>query len=254
MPEQSAHHQEEIDSDQQTKYHQNHNSKELLMKTIDKTVLAGYNAGIERDRLRAGIGLIEFERTKEILLEKLPKPPAVIYDIGGAYGEYSWWLSSLGYEVHLFDLSETKYEEVFPMTNEQRAKIVYEDLKRLIVSCEILPGAQLTEEALCERLKASRTPVRDAVSRLEQEQLLTIHPKKGIYVNTVSLANVCELFEARLRIEPYAVRYYGNRIGDDVYADYAAYFSVPHPKGLETYQRDDAFHQMFVDASHNRYL
>lgn len=77
------------------------------MKTIDKTVLAGYNAGMERNRLRTGIGLIEFERTKEILLDKLPKPPAVIYDIGGAYGEYSWWLSSLGYEVHLFDLSET---------------------------------------------------------------------------------------------------------------------------------------------------
>lgn len=77
------------------------------MKTIDTTVLAGYNAGIERNRLRTGIGLIEFERTKEILLDKLPKPPAVIYDIGGAYGEYSWWLSSLGYEVYLFDLSET---------------------------------------------------------------------------------------------------------------------------------------------------
>ena len=77
------------------------------MKTIDTAVLAGYNARIERDRLRTGIGLIEFERTKEILLEKLPKPPAVIYDIGGAYGEYSWWLTSLGYEVHLFDLSET---------------------------------------------------------------------------------------------------------------------------------------------------
>lgn len=77
------------------------------MKTIDNTVLAGYNAGIERNRLRAGIGLIEFERTKEILLDELPKPPAVIYDIGGGYGEYSWWLSSLGYETHLFDLSET---------------------------------------------------------------------------------------------------------------------------------------------------
>lgn len=77
------------------------------MKTIDAAVLAGYNAGIERNRLRTGIGLIEFERTKEILLEKLPEPPAVIYDIGGAYGEYSWWLSSLGYEVHLFDLFET---------------------------------------------------------------------------------------------------------------------------------------------------
>jgi SAM-dependent methyltransferase len=77
------------------------------MKTIDTAVLAGYNAGIERDRLRTGIGLIEFERTKEILLEKLPKPPAVIYDVGGAYGEYAWYLASKGYEVHLFDLSET---------------------------------------------------------------------------------------------------------------------------------------------------
>ena len=77
------------------------------MKTIDTTVLAGYNAGVERNRLRTGIGIIEFERTKEILLDKLSPPPAVIYDIGGAYGEYAWWLASLGYEVHLFDLSET---------------------------------------------------------------------------------------------------------------------------------------------------
>lgn len=77
------------------------------MKTIDTTVLAGYNAGIERDRLRTGMGLIEFERTKELLAEYLPKPPAVIYDIGGGYGEYAWWLASLGYEVHLFDIAET---------------------------------------------------------------------------------------------------------------------------------------------------
>ena len=77
------------------------------MKTIDTTVLAGYNDGIERNRLRTGIGIIEFERTKEILKEKLPAPPATIYDIGGGYGEYAWWLSSLGYEVHLFDISET---------------------------------------------------------------------------------------------------------------------------------------------------
>lgn len=80
------------------------------MKTIDKSVLAGYNAGIEKDRLKSGVGLIEFARTKEILLENLPKPPAVIYDIGGGYGEYSWWLASLGYKVHLFDLSETNIE------------------------------------------------------------------------------------------------------------------------------------------------
>jgi len=80
------------------------------MKAIDSSVLTYYEAGEEYNRLRTGIGRIEFERTKELLRENLPKPPAVIYDIGGAYGEYSWYLASLGYEVHLFDLSERNIE------------------------------------------------------------------------------------------------------------------------------------------------
>lgn len=80
------------------------------MKSIDKDVLAGYNAGIEKNRLGQGLGLIEFERTKELLIEHLPPPPAVIYDIGGGYGEYSVWLASLGYEVWLYDISEKNIE------------------------------------------------------------------------------------------------------------------------------------------------
>ena len=73
---------------------------------MDKHGLAGYTAGAETGRLHRGLGLIEFARTKELLLETLPPPPAVIYDIGGAYGEYAFWLAGLGYEVHLFDLVE----------------------------------------------------------------------------------------------------------------------------------------------------
>jgi len=86
------------------------------VKTIDKDVLAGYNAGIEKNRLREGLGLIELERTKEILRQQLPNPtksdfdPAVVYDIGGGYGEYSYYLTSLGYEVHLYDISEKNIE------------------------------------------------------------------------------------------------------------------------------------------------
>ncbi len=80
------------------------------MKTIDKDVLAGYNAGIEKGRLHRGLGLIEFERTKEILREKLPPAPAVVYDIGGAYGEYAYYLASLGYEVFLYDIAEKNIE------------------------------------------------------------------------------------------------------------------------------------------------
>jgi len=80
------------------------------MKTIDNDVLAYYNAGMEKNRLHTDLGLIEFERTREILLQTLPPVPAVIYDIGGGYGEYSYWLAERGYDVYLFDISETNIE------------------------------------------------------------------------------------------------------------------------------------------------
>lgn len=76
------------------------------MNLIDPNGLANYNAGIEVGRLHRNLGLIEFARTKEILLEELPPPSAVVYDIGGAYGEYAFFLAEHGYEVHLFDLAE----------------------------------------------------------------------------------------------------------------------------------------------------
>lgn len=78
----------------------------MMMKSIDPKGLAGYNTGVEMGRLHRNQGLIEFARTKEILLEQLPPPPAVIYDIGGAYGEYAFWLAEQGNEVHLFDLAD----------------------------------------------------------------------------------------------------------------------------------------------------
>lgn len=92
--------------------------RRMTMKTIDSEVLAGYNSGIEKGRLHRGLGLIEFERTKEILLEELPPPPAVIYDIGGGYGEYSFWLTSLGYEVYLYDIAEENIRMSVDMTKE----------------------------------------------------------------------------------------------------------------------------------------
>ncbi|MDD4796570.1 MAG: class I SAM-dependent methyltransferase, partial [Eubacteriales bacterium] len=80
------------------------------MKTIDERVLAGYNAGIEKNRLRAGVGLIEWQRTCQLLAEFLPPPPAVVYDVGGGYGEYSWHLAARGYDVHLFDIAPGNIE------------------------------------------------------------------------------------------------------------------------------------------------
>ena len=103
------------------------------MKTIDNAVLTYYEEGREYNRLRTDIGLIEFERSKEILLENLPTPPAVIC----AYGEYSWWLASLGYEVHLFDLSETNIKMSKKLAKEY-------------------PGCSLAASEVCDARKVPR--------------------------------------------------------------------------------------------------
>ena len=98
------------------------------MKTIDKDVLAGYNAGVEKNRLRTDLGLIEFERTKEILLDTLPLAPAVIYDIGGGYGEYSFWLAEQGYEVYLYDISETNIKLATELSKEYSCSLMGMDI------------------------------------------------------------------------------------------------------------------------------
>jgi SAM-dependent methyltransferase len=59
----------------------------------------------ERDRLTATArGVLEFERTKEILLRRLPPPPAVVADVGGGPGRYAMWLAGRGYRVEHRDL------------------------------------------------------------------------------------------------------------------------------------------------------
>lgn len=73
-------------------------------------ILEFYNSGAEIGRLESGTGKIEYERTKEIISRYLPKEKATIYDIGGGIGVYSKWLSKLGHEVHLIELSPNAVE------------------------------------------------------------------------------------------------------------------------------------------------
>ena len=65
---------------------------------------AYYERGEEQERLAEPRGLLEFERTKEILLRHLPPAPAVVADIGGGPGRYTLWLADLGYRVMHRDL------------------------------------------------------------------------------------------------------------------------------------------------------
>jgi SAM-dependent methyltransferase len=67
-------------------------------------VLEHYGDADERGRLDTPLGVVEFERTIEILNVHLPQPPGVLADIGGGPGRYSLWLAERGYTVHHRDL------------------------------------------------------------------------------------------------------------------------------------------------------
>ena len=89
----------------------------------------------------------------------------------------------------------------------------YQYLKTKILNCEYRPNEFLNEQKLCAEMgNISRTPMRDALGRLEQEGLITILPKKGLMVSGITEEDVHSMFEMRLLVEPYALRTYGNLI------------------------------------------
>lgn len=70
-----------------------------------------YELTTERERLSAGSGLLELERSREIISRWLPPAPARILDVGGGPGVYSGWLAGLGYEAYLLDPVEKHLNE-----------------------------------------------------------------------------------------------------------------------------------------------
>src|SRR5450759_3982204 len=72
---------------------------------------------------------------------------------------------------------------------------VVERLRDLIIQGELVPGAKLNERVLCERLRTSRTPVREAIKYLASEGLVELLPNRGAIVTPITAATVREMFE-----------------------------------------------------------
>jgi len=77
----------------------------------------------EKDRLSSGVGLLEKERTQEIIKRYLDKKNAVILDVGGAAGVYSFWLAAAEHEVHLIDASPKHIEQAKRINLSSEAKL-----------------------------------------------------------------------------------------------------------------------------------
>ena len=71
--------------------------------------------------------------------------------------------------------------------------VVFNTLRKAILKGELKPGERLMEIALAERLGVSRTPVREAMRKLELEGLVNIVPNKGAYVTGISDKDVHDI-------------------------------------------------------------
>ncbi|MCX5200145.1 GntR family transcriptional regulator [Streptomyces sp. NBC_00237] len=86
------------------------------------------------------------------------------------------------------------------------AERVYDHIKRGVLDRSYEGGTLLTEGHLAEAVGVSRTPVREALLRLEVEGLIKLYPKKGALVLAVSAQEIADVVETRLLVEEFAVR------------------------------------------------
>jgi DNA-binding GntR family transcriptional regulator len=84
--------------------------------------------------------------------------------------------------------------------------VVYDRLRDAIVSTELEPGQQISENELAEALGVSRTPVREAVARLRDDQLVEVVPQLGTFVSRISVSGVDDAQFLREALECSAVR------------------------------------------------
>lgn len=131
----------------------------------------------------------------------------------------------------------------------------YSRIKAKVLSCDYAPNSLINEEIICQDLGMSRTPIRDALGRLEQEGLIQILPKKGIMVSRLTFRDIDDIHEIRALLEVYAMRNYGAQIARAALERVHEAFVVESEQGdKHTHELDDAFHALIIGATKNAYI
>ncbi len=136
----------------------------------------------------------------------------------------------------------------------------YNTIRKKIITCEYSPGTFLNEELLTEQLGLSRTPIRDALSRLEQEGLVEIKSKKGIIVMPLTISTINMVYEIRMLYEPYVLLNYGSEIPVEKLKNFYNIFKQndSDSKYFQNinyfYEVDNAFHSCIVNSCPNIFI
>lgn len=138
-------------------------------------------------------------------------------------------------------------------------EIVYEELKRQIMVGEIAPGTRMMEVDLADEMGVSRTPVREAIRKLEKEGLVTIEPRRGAYASDISAKEMVDVLEVRQDLEGMAAGLAAQKIkGSD--RDQLMEVTRLYREAVESgdveeiIKRDEEFHKYIVGLSDNKTL
>ena len=82
---------------------------------------------------------------------------------------------------------------------------IYQDLRAKIMDFDLFPGTRFTESELAEQFKVSRTPIREALKRLEVEGLINIRAKQGCFIRPVDTGTISNYYDVRVALETMAV-------------------------------------------------
>lgn len=132
----------------------------------------------------------------------------------------------------------------------------YSLLKSHILDLELRPGELVTEKVLIELTGCGRTPVREAMQRLQRDGLLQIVPFRGAFVADVSAKDVDEISQVREQLESFAAGLAARRAAPaDLERLQALLDSMEPPEAhsaREFFKVDRAFHTLIVEASGHR--
>lgn len=140
-----------------------------------------------------------------------------------------------------------------------RVENAYERLKNEILKGELPAGFQAPEPELADRLGMSRTPVREALIRLEAERLVDLVPRRGAKVLPVARKDLCEIFEILAALEALAAGKAARSHDADLLEELGAVVvraeAAATDRDMESWAcADDRFHRLVAEASGNARL
>lgn len=142
--------------------------------------------------------------------------------------------------------------------NQTNAELAYQEIKKRIIRTELEPGAVINESELMESLGYGRTPIREALKRLQSDDLVVVKPRRGIFVSELAITDLTQIFEVRVELEALAVRLACQRINENelkILKNLAdLYTEADTDNKDEMINLDGKFHALIREASHNRFL